>query len=131
MPARQSESFPRVQLLAGFALLAVLATTEAAAPGCSAGAGEAVELDAGVEEMARVDTRRDGGLAVSAGPPAPLKPAPWQQRAPCEPGETPIHTACYVETVMKPPCPPRFYEYNLKCFVAVVKAKGTDTSIEE
>lgn len=129
MPARQPQPFPRGPFLAGFALLAVLATTEAAAPGCLA--GEDGAQDGGVEEPAKVDTRRDGGLAVKAGPPVPLKPEPWQQPAPCQQGETAIHTACYIETVQKPPCPPRFFEYNSKCYVAVAKPQRPDTSIEE
>lgn len=120
--------FPRGRFLVGFAVLTLLATTEALAP-------ESCEVDGGVSEEPErtpVDTQRSGGIAGKAGPAVPVKPEEWMKRAPCLPdAEEAINGACFVRTAKTPPCPRSFYEHAGGCFVAVAKVPRPPTSIEE
>lgn len=128
-------SFPRGRFLAGFVALALLAATEAAAPGRCDSAGDS-GTDGGVEEPVQADTHRDdgGGLSVKAGLPVPMKPEPWMKTAPCDwkgAREVAIRGACFVQAAATPPCPPRMYESEGKCFLAVAKVPRPNTSVEE
>lgn len=126
-------SFPRGRFLAGFVALALLAATEAAAPGRCDSAGDS-GADGGVEEPVQADTHRDdgGGLSVKAGRPVPANPEPWQKVPPCLPDtEESLSGACYVRAARRPPCPPSLYESGSACFVAVARARRPNTSMEE
>lgn len=134
--SKHRQSFPRGPILAVFMLLAGLAATEASAPGRFGPDARVagVEVDAGTEGSAQVDTQRGGALAVKAGPPVPKEPDSWQKRPPCDwagAREVVMMGACYIRAFDSPPCPPRMFEADTKCFVAVAKAPRPDTSVDE
>jgi hypothetical protein len=85
--------------------------------------------DAGVEEVlaSAVRTPRLSVLAT----PLPKKPLPGQQRPPCEPErQRAINGLCWWTHPWKPPCGPSAYEYEERCYTAVILIGRPPTSEE-
>jgi hypothetical protein len=102
-----------------------LATPEALAPFSTDG-GVAEEALSSVEDVPSTGTPYG-----SLGAPMPKQPYPWQRKPPCERGETAINGGCWTWVGGEnPPCGPKMFEHETRCYKPSVDMPRTPTSGE-